>query len=356
MQESLTEYFEDLDFCKALEFSHEKTRSGEFKKSYSEDFVRKTLRSWYQQNLLQGRLSDALISSFPPYPLELIQEEKQESEGLITRKYLWKLVDGATIESVCIPKSVNGKVTNTLCISSQLGCAMDCQFCRTGSMGLKRQLSHTEILAQVSNVMKRVSLDKIVFMGMGEPLHNFENLKLAISQLVNADTFRISGKNITVSTSGLTPYIKRLGEECRVMLAVSLNASNNEIRDKLMPINQKYPLEQLIESCRAYPSSNSRRILFEYVMIDGVNDTIEDAHRVVELLKGIPSKVNLIPYNSSPEFHWKSSPMEQIERFREILLQGKVSTTLRSTRGEKMLGACGQLKAKHESKKRRRLE
>jgi 23S rRNA (adenine2503-C2)-methyltransferase len=260
-----------------------------------------------------------------------------------TRKITWRTLSGGEIESVLIPTATR----NTLCISSQLGCAINCQFCLTARMGLRAQLSSAEIVDQVVQTRRAFEeeqhISNIVFMGMGEPLHNPDNVIPATRVLIDRDGLNFSRRKVTVSTSGLVPAIRRLGEESAARLAVSLNATTNEVRDWIMPINRKHPLEELMAALRAFPLSKGERITFEYVMLDGVNDSDEDARRIPRLTSGIPCKVNLIPFNPHPGTEFRSSPPERVERFREILLAKNVHTTVRETRGDERMAACGQL-------------
>ena len=273
--------------------------------------------------------------------------EQRSVDGTI--KYRWKTHDGRLIESVYMPSEDR----KTLCVSTQAGCAMACSFCMTGTLGLQRNLTPAEIVGQVHAVNREVRrneqlsierpLTNLVFMGMGEPLHNFENLKSALQILQSEDGPNFSHRHITVSTVGLVPMIERLGAETDVKLAISLNASNDEQRSKLMPVNKKWKIADLLEACRKFPLRQGRRITFEYVLMKGVNDTDEDAHRLVELLAGIPTKVNLIPYNENPGLGFASTGERRAEEFREILAQGHVAAYIRKNRGRDIAAACGQL-------------
>jgi 23S rRNA (adenine2503-C2)-methyltransferase len=266
-----------------------------------------------------------------------------------TIKYRWKTRDGRYIESVYMPSEDR----RTLCVSTQVGCAMACSFCMTGTLGLKRNLTPGEILAQVHRVNREVRaserletlrpLSNLVFMGMGEPLHNFENLKTALAILQSEDGPNFSHRHITVSTVGLVPMIERFGQETDVKLAISLNASTDEQRSKTMPVNRKWNIAALLDACRKFPLRQGRRITFEYVLLKDFNDSDEDAHRLVRLLKGIPAKVNLIPYNENPGLGFKSPMEARAEEFRAILAQGHVAAYIRQNRGRDIAGACGQL-------------
>ena len=260
------------------------------------------------------------------------------------RKYLFKLRDGNHIESVLIPERNH----YTLCISSQVGCAHGCRFCRTAARGFIRNLTRGEIIAQVRDVLNDLDgakrLSNIVFMGMGEPLANYDNLIGAIEAITDSDVgLKFSNRRVTVSTAGLAPKLSKLGRDTRVNLAISLNATDNKTRDMIMPINRKYPIEKLIEACRLYPLEPGRRITFEYVLIKGVNDSIEDAERLVSLLKPIKSKINLIPFNEHEGSEFLRPEDSVINRFQEILIQNHFTAIIRHSKGEDISAACGQL-------------
>ena len=264
-----------------------------------------------------------------------------------TEKFLFELEDGESIESVLIPNT-KGKTSYTLCISSQVGCAMKCLFCRTGGLGLKRNLKSYEIVDQVISSKRLITqgeITNIVFMGMGEPFNNFREVRDALVKIT--DLIGYSKRRITVSTSGIVPGIKRLADEGPdVNLAISLNASTDESRTRIMPINKKYPLEKLMKACRGFPLAPGRSITFEYVLIGGVNDTTEDAGRVAELLKGIRSKVNLIPYNPvDPSTGFKKPSEGRVLKFQGIINNAGITTIIRKSKGSDISAACGQLKA-----------
>jgi 23S rRNA (adenine2503-C2)-methyltransferase len=273
--------------------------------------------------------------------------EQQSIDGTI--KYRFKTRDGRYIESVYMPSEDR----KTLCVSTQVGCAMACSFCMTGTLGLKRNLTPGEIVAQVHAVNRDVRqregletyrpLSNLVFMGMGEPLHNFENLKTALSILQSEEGPNFSHRHITVSTVGLVPMIERFGQETDVKLAISLNASTDEQRSKTMPVNRKWNIAALLDACRKFPLRQGRRITFEYVLLKGFNDSDEDAHRLIELLKDIPAKVNLIPYNENPGLGFQTTMEERAEQFRAILADGHIAAFIRQNRGRDIAGACGQL-------------
>ena len=265
------------------------------------------------------------------------------------------------IETVYIPEADRG----TLCVSSQIGCTLTCTFCHTGTQRLVRNLSAAEIVGQVMVARDRLGewpdaarpqaatlpdgarmISNIVFMGMGEPLYNFDNVKTAIDTIADGEGLSIGKRRITVSTSGVVPMIEPLGREAGTMLAVSLHAVRDELREELVPLNKKYPIAELLEACRNYPGvSNARLITFEYVMLKGVNDTPADAKALVKLLKGIPAKINLIPFNPWPGTKYECSDWETIERFSEIVFTAGYASPVRTPRGRDILAACGQLKS-----------
>jgi len=296
-----------------------------------------------------------------------IVEEQVSNDG--TRKWLLRFPPRGAgrpveIETVYIPEEGRG----TLCISSQVGCTLTCSFCHTGTQKLVRNLTAEEILAQLLLARDRLGdfperdtpqgaivpaegrkITNIVMMGMGEPLYNFENVKTALLIASDGDGLSLSKRRITLSTSGIVPEIYRTGEEIGVMLAISLHAVKDELRDMLVPINKKYPLKELMEACRAYPGlSNARRITFEYVMLKDVNDSLEDAKELVKLLRGIPAKINLIPFNPWPGTNYQCSDWEQIEKFADFINQAGYASPIRTPRGRDILAACGQLKSESE--------
>ena len=267
-----------------------------------------------------------------------------------TRKYLWQTSRGATIESVLIPQVGQGEAAltrRTLCISSQWGCAMQCGFCLTGDLGLKGQLSVSEIVNQVLQVERDLPPDEkvthLVFMGMGEPLHNLDAVISAIRILTHTCGLNLSYRNITVSTVGLIPQLQKIARTLPVNLAVSLNASTQEQRLKVMPISKKYPLEDLIEACRTLPLTRGRRVAFEYVMMAGFNDDFSDAQRLLELLKDVPCKVNLIPYNENPQRDITRPHDDHVDAFYEYIASRGLQCSVRRTRGIEITAACGQL-------------
>jgi 23S rRNA (adenine2503-C2)-methyltransferase len=268
-----------------------------------------------------------------------------------TIKWTWRTHDAKLVESVYMPELDR----RTLCVSSQVGCAVGCTFCLTGTMGLARNLGPGEIVDQVHRANRRLvelglgegprPLTNLVFMGMGEPLANYRSLKVALDLLLAEDGPNFSQRRVTVSTSGLVPMMRRLGEETQVKLAVSLNATTDAQRDALMPINRRYPLAELLKACREFPMRNGRRITFEYVLLGGVNDAPEDARRLAELVRGIPTKVNLIPYNENPGLGFTAPPPERVVAFQEALAARKLTVVVRKNRGGDISAACGQLAA-----------
>ncbi len=275
-------------------------------------------------------------------PSITIERVEQSIDG--TKKFLFMLEDGSGIESVLIPDEDR----STLCVSTQVGCAMGCRFCLTGTFRLQRNLSCSEIINQICAVQKTDRITNIVLMGMGEPLANLDNVIPALKIMTCPDGFQISTRRVTVSTSGLVPEIEKLGREVTVNLAVSLNATTDEQRDLLMPINRKYPIAKLIAACRKFPLPNRRMITIEYVMVGGINDSVEDAVRLVKLLKGIPVKVNLIPFNEYEGCEFRKPEQDAIDRFHRYLLDKNLTVITRASRGADISAACGQLRAKLE--------
>ena len=267
--------------------------------------------------------------------------DRQASDG--TRKWVVRLADGNCIETVYIPEPKRG----TLCVSPQVGCPMGCSFCATGDAGFSRNLSAAEIVAQAHIARQHLpeeAITNIVFMGMGEPLLNFDPVVSAARIFTDDYGLVLSKRRVTISTSGITNAIERLRRVTDVSLAVSLHAPNNALRDQLVPVNRKHPLERLLPACRDYIQDKpNRQITWEYVMLDGVNDRDEHARELVQCLRGIPSKVNLIPFNPYPGARYDRSPDQRIQRFADVLLERGVTATIRETRGDDIDGACGQL-------------
>jgi 23S rRNA (adenine2503-C2)-methyltransferase len=271
-----------------------------------------------------------------------------------TRRFLLKLGDGSEVESVFMPEQRR----DTICISSQVGCPLACDFCMTGVIGLKRNMTAGEMVSQVVIVLNQVygevvELPKrtnIVMMGMGEPLLNYDEVMKAVRVMAEPEGLAIAPRRVTLSTAGIVPRIYDLAkEEVRPRLAISLTASNDELRNKLFPINRKYPLSELIEACRKYPLGDRERLTFEYVMLDGVNDSDRQARELVRLLSSVRAKVNLIPHNPAPELPYESSPMDRITGFQSILTAAGLPSFIRRPRGQDISAACGQLAARHQA-------
>jgi 23S rRNA (adenine2503-C2)-methyltransferase len=286
-----------------------------------------------------------------------IVERQISNDG--TRKYLIRMAPGIEVESVYIPSV--GRA-GALCVSSQVGCTLNCSFCHTGTQKLVRNLTTAEIVAQVQVARDDLGewpspkedrqLSNIVFMGMGEPLYNLDNVASAIDIISDGEGIAISRRRITVSTSGVVPELEALGNRTQAMLAISLHATNDPLRDVLVPLNKKYNIEQLMAAIRAYPGlSNARRVTFEYVMLKGVNDTPAEARALLRLLKGIPAKINLIPFNPWPGTDYQCSSWSAIEAFAAILNKAGYASPIRTPRGRDILAACGQLKSESEKKR-----
>lgn len=317
-----------------------------------------------------GDLRNALDDAYSIARPEVV-EEQVSVDG--TRKWLFRFpAKGAgrpvEIETVYIPEEGRG----TLCVSSQVGCTLTCTFCHTGTQRLVRNLTPDEIVGQVLLARERLGdfpdaatpagaivpsdgrlVSNVVMMGMGEPLYNFDNVRQALAVATDGEGLSLSRRRVTLSTSGVVPMIPKAGEEMGVMLAISLHAVRDELRDELVPINKKYPLKELLEACRAYPGlSNARRITFEYVMLKGVNDSMADAKELVRMLKGIPAKINLIPFNPWPGTVYECSDWDQIERFADYVNQAGYASPIRTPRGRDIFAACGQLKSESERMKK----
>ena len=308
----------------------------------------KTLRAW---------LAEAAVVQPPA-----VVSDKLSSDG--TRKFLFDVGGGNAVETVFIPEDDRG----TLCISSQAGCALDCSFCSTGKQGFNRNLTTAEIVGQLwqanqslgyyaalaGNRSTERMISNVVLMGMGEPLANLDNVLAALRLMLDDNAYGLSRRRVTVSTSGIVPAMDRLAQECPVALAVSLHAPNDALRNELVPINQKYPLVQLLAACERYLKVAPRDfITFEYVMLDGINDTDADARRLIEIAKQVSCKYNLIPFNPFPGSPYKKSKQERIRRFAEILQSAGIVTTTRKTRGDDIDAACGQLAGQVKDKTRR---
>jgi 23S rRNA (adenine2503-C2)-methyltransferase len=324
-----------------------------------------------QMTDLGKTLREKLKVSAEVRPPEVITEQLSE-DG--TRKWLLRMDASNNIETVLIPdlgdRSLDegtadaGRERGTLCISSQVGCAMDCSFCATGKQGFNRNLTAAEIIGQVWMANQRLgakpgtdrAITNIVFMGMGEPLANYKHVLTAIKVLVDDFGYGLSKRRVTVSTSGLVPTMYKLAEDCDVALAVSLHAPTDPLRDVLVPINKVHPIEELMEACRRYVDAKDHRhvhVTFEYVMLEGVNDSPEHARQLIQVVKDVPCKVNLIPFNSFPGTEYTRTPQAAIDRFAEILWQKGIVTITRRTRGDDIDAACGQLAGKVKDRIRR---
>jgi 23S rRNA (adenine2503-C2)-methyltransferase len=285
-----------------------------------------------------------------------IAEDQLSDDG--SRKWLLRLEDGNCIETVFIPEAERG----TLCISSQVGCMLNCSFCSTAQQGFNRNLTAAEIIAQLQVASRALGylpdgdrrISNVVMMGMGEPLLNYDNVVRAMRLMQDDFGYGLSKRRITLSTAGIVPAIRKLREDCAVSLAVSLHAPDDLLRNELVPLNRKYPIRELLDTCHAYVGDSRRRITFEYVLLSGVNDTDGHARQLVRCLEGIPAKVNLIPFNPFPQTRYRRSPPERIQRFFEILNQAGVVTITRKTRGDDIDAACGQLAGRFSDRTSRR--
>lgn len=317
----------------------------------------KGVRSFDQMTNLSKDYRAELAGHFT---LDVPQVVKKQVSADGTRKYLMRIAGGHEVETVYIPEADRG----TLCISSQVGCTLTCSFCHTGTQRLVRNLTAAEIIGQVMTARDDLNewpsaertrnsesrlLSNIVLMGMGEPLYNFDNVRDAMKIAMDPEGISLSRRRITLSTSGVVPKIAKTAEEIGCLLAVSFHATTDQIRDQLVPINRKWNIETLLKSLRAYPKlSNSERITFEYVMLKGVNDSDEDARRLVQLIRGIPAKINLIPFNKWPYAPYERSDWSRIEAFSKIIFKAGFASPVRRPRGEDIMAACGQLKSASE--------
>ena len=301
---------------------------------------------------LRQRLADTTVIEVPEIALE-----QRSQDG--TCKWLLRLADGNCIETVFIPEADRG----TLCVSSQVGCALNCSFCSTAQQGFNRNLTTAEIIGQVWVAARRLSsqngehdrhITNVVMMGMGEPLLNFDNVVSAMDIMMDDFAYSISKYRVTLSTSGVVPAMEQLAKVSDVALAVSLHAPNDELRNELVPLNKKYPLGELLAVCRTYyPASTNRKITMEYVMLEGVNDQPEHAEQLIKVLRGVPVKVNLIPFNPFPNTKYKRSSQATIDKFREKLMRAGLITITRKTRGDDIDAACGQLAGRVKDRTKR---
>ena len=281
------------------------------------------------------------------WDLHVLAVRKTEVSRDGTQKWLFALRDGNLIETVLIPE----RRRNTVCVSTQVGCAMKCTFCLTGTEGFVRNLTAAEILDQIVQVKIArldVPITNVVLMGMGEPLLNYEAVVRAIRVMTDPQGLGLSTRRVTLSTVGILPKLRRLLDDVNVSLAISLHGASDEVRDRLVPLNRRYPIADLVRTCRELPLPARRRITFEYTLIDAVNDSLEEADRLARLLRGIPAKVNLIPLNENPGLPWRRPPEARVEAFRERLRSRGVHAVRRATRGEDISAACGQLKGRRE--------
>jgi 23S rRNA (adenine2503-C2)-methyltransferase len=300
---------------------------------------------------LQARLQELAEIRLPE-----VAADQASDDG--SRKWLFRLADGNSIETVFIPEADRG----TLCVSSQVGCMLNCSFCSTARQGFNRNLESGEIIAQLWMAARLLGqradservISNVVMMGMGEPLLNYDNVVRAMRLMLDDFGYGLSKRRITLSTAGVVPMIRRLREDCDVSLAVSLHAPNDALRSELVPLNRKYPIRELLDTCREYVGEGRRRVTFEYVMLAGVNDTDRHARELVECLAGVPAKINLIPFNPFPQTCYTRSSNNRIHRFFEILNQAGIVTITRRTRGDDIDAACGQLAGEFHDRTRRR--
>jgi 23S rRNA (adenine2503-C2)-methyltransferase len=300
---------------------------------------------------LRERLAQSATIAAPA-----VRRDTTATDG--TRKWLLDVGTGNAIETVFIPETDRG----TLCISSQAGCALECSFCSTGRQGFNRNLSSAEIIGQLwlanralgRGVERDRPITNVVMMGMGEPLANFDNVVAAMQLMLDDSAYGLSRRRVTLSTSGLVPAMDRLRDACPVALAVSLHAPNDALRDQLVPINRKYPIRELLAACVRYVEKAPREfVMFEYVMLDGINDTLAHAREFAKLVKDVPCKINLIPFNPFPGSGYERSKPEAVERFQDVLVNAYITTTIRRTRGDDIDAACGQLAGEVQDRTRR---
>ena len=307
-------------------------------------WLHKGVRSYEEMSNLPKALREILAEKYPICPPEVVRKQESQKDGTI--KYLWKLADGNCVETVLMRYNYG----NTVCISTEVGCAMGCAFCASTIGGLVRRLEPYEMLDEVlfTQVDSGLPVSRVVLMGIGEPLDNFDNV-MRFLELVNSEEgLNISMRHISLSTCGLVPKIDKLAErKMQISLAISLHGPNNEIRSRVMPVNKAYPIEELLEACRRYYDATSRRIHFEYAMIDGVNDKEEHAKELLRRLKGLPAHFNLIPLNHVEESPLKPSSKAAVARFQKILEDGGITATVRRTLGSDIDASCGQLRRKY---------
>ena len=307
-------------------------------------WLHKGVRSYEEMTNLPKGLRDTLAEKYPIHAPEVVRKQESQKDGTI--KYLWKLSDGNCVETVLMRYHYG----NTVCISTEVGCAMGCAFCASTIGGLVRRLEPFEMLDEVlfTQIDSGLPVSRVVLMGIGEPLDNFDNVMRFLELVNSEDGMNISMRHISLSTCGLVPKIDKLAErKMQISLAISLHGPNNEIRSRVMPVNKAYPIEQLLEACRRYYDATSRRIHFEYAMIDGVNDSEEHAKELLRRLKGLPAHFNLIPLNHVEESPLKPSSKAAVARFQKTLEDGGITATVRRTLGSDIDASCGQLRRKY---------
>jgi 23S rRNA (adenine2503-C2)-methyltransferase len=363
MELSLTDIAANQDSLENL-MGHDRQALETFFASIGEKSFRATqvLKWVHQQGVYDfsemTNLSKSLrskLSSEAAFVVPEIINDQVSDDG--TRKWLLRLEDGNSIETVFIPEAGRG----TLCVSSQVGCALNCSFCATARQGFNRNLTSAEIIGQLRLANQLLlsadnerPVTNVVMMGMGEPLLNYDNVVRAMQLMQEDFAYGLSKRRVTLSTSGLLPEMQRLSKDCAVSLAVSLHAPDDELRNELVPINRKYPIRDLMKACREYTRGlPHQKITFEYVMLDGVNDSDNDARKLAKMVGNVPCKINLIPFNPFENSGYSSSPLSRINRFRDILMQKGIMTVTRKTRGEEIDAACGQLAGKFTDRTRR---
>jgi len=311
-------------------------------------WLHKGVRSYDEMTNLPKALRDVLAEQYPIHAPKVVRKQESKKDGTI--KYLWELSDGNCVETVLMRYNYG----NTVCISTEVGCRMGCAFCASTIGGLVRRLEPFEMLDEVlfTQIDSGLPVSRIVLMGIGEPLDNFDNVMRFLELVNSKDGMNISMRHISLSTCGLVPKIDELAaKKLQISLAISLHGPNNEIRNKVMPVNKAYPIEELLEACRRYYAATSRRIHFEYAMIDGVNDREEDAKEILHRMKGLPAHFNLIPLNHVEESPLKPSSKAAVARFQKILEDGGITATVRRTLGGDIDASCGQLRRKHIKEK-----
>ncbi len=311
-------------------------------------WLHKGVRSYEEMTNLPKSLRDKLAETYPIHAPQVVRRQESQRDGTI--KYLWQLADGNCVETVLMRYNYG----NTVCISTEVGCPMGCAFCASTLGGLVRRLEPHEMLDQVlfTQIDSGLPISRIVLMGIGEPLDNFDNVMRFLELVNSPDGMNISMRHISLSTCGLVPKIDELAQrKLQISLAISLHGPNNEIRSKIMPVNRAYPIEELIEACRRYYAATSRRIHFEYAMIDGVNDRERDAKELLHRMKGLPAHFNLIPLNHVEESPLKPSSRANVAAFQKLLEEGGITATVRRTLGGDIDASCGQLRRKYQKER-----